>query len=126
MLVSVEVPDQVVKQFRLDEAPQSRQLLEAFLLRRYAEGVVSADQIGNALGLSLHEIERFLHDHGLPLKVAPEMQTKQGVALNASTEKDQRDSTAWKAELDAWAFNRPAINHFADDSRESIYAGRGE
>jgi hypothetical protein len=35
----------------------------------------------------------------------------------------QRD---WEAELRAWAASHPALPWPADDSRESIYAGRGE
>ena len=32
----------------------------------------------------------------------------------------------WSAELHAWAASHAHITHFVDDSRESIYAGRGE
>ena len=32
----------------------------------------------------------------------------------------------WKAAFDAWVSGRHAVGHFVDDSRESIYAGRGE
>ncbi len=76
MRVIVEVPDQVAKQFRLDEAPRSRQLLEAFLLQRYAEGELSAGLVGEALGLGFHETEQFLHDHGAPPNVTPEEQVQ--------------------------------------------------
>ena len=32
----------------------------------------------------------------------------------------------WSAESHAWASNHPTLNYIVDDSRESIYAGRGE
>jgi hypothetical protein len=32
----------------------------------------------------------------------------------------------WKPAFDAWVGGRPAAGHFVDDSRESIYSGRGE
>ncbi|HEY3245702.1 MAG TPA: hypothetical protein VGM03_20345 [Phycisphaerae bacterium] len=32
----------------------------------------------------------------------------------------------WAAELDAWAVSHPRYDGFVDDSRESIYAWRGE
>jgi len=33
---------------------------------------------------------------------------------------------AWSAALHAWASSHAPVNHVVDDSRESIYAGRGE
>ena len=33
---------------------------------------------------------------------------------------------AWLARFDAWAASHPRLGHDIDDSRESIYAGRGE
>jgi len=32
----------------------------------------------------------------------------------------------WSAALHAWAASHKPVSHFVDDSRESIYAGRGE
>jgi len=64
MIVTVDIPDQFAKQFHLDEAPRSRQLLESFVLQRYAEAELTAGQVGEVLGLSFEETEQFLHDHG--------------------------------------------------------------
>ncbi len=66
MIVSVEIPDQFAKQFHLDDGSHSRDLLEAFLLQRYAEGELTAGQVGEVLGLSFQETEQFLHDHNAP------------------------------------------------------------
>jgi hypothetical protein len=38
----------------------------------------------------------------------------------------RRDHTAWRAKLQAWIDLHPVVNHFIDDSRDSIYEGRGE
>jgi hypothetical protein len=66
MLVTVEIPDDFARQFGLDEPPRSRELLEAFVLQRYAEGELTAGQAGQVLGLSFSETEQFLHDHAAP------------------------------------------------------------
>ncbi len=66
MVISVEVPDQFAKQFRLDEAEQCRVLLEAFLLQRYAEAELTAGQVGEVLGLTFQETQQFLRDHHEP------------------------------------------------------------
>jgi truncated hemoglobin YjbI len=72
MIVSIEVPDQIARQFHLDEAPRSRQLLEAFLLQRFAAGELTTGQVGEALGLSFHETEQFLQAHHAPANLGPE------------------------------------------------------
>ena len=64
--VSVEIPDTIAKQFHLDKASQSCTLLEAFLLQRYSEGGLTRGEVGQALGLSFHETEQFLHNHSAP------------------------------------------------------------
>jgi hypothetical protein len=66
MIVNVQVPDQFAKQFHLEDGAQSRQLLEAFVLQRFAEGDLTSGQVGEALGLSFHQTEQFLHDHHAP------------------------------------------------------------
>jgi hypothetical protein len=43
-----------------------------------------------------------------------------------SNEQPSSEGKKWAAELDAWIASHPAISHFVDDSRESIYDGRGE
>ena len=77
MIVTVQVPDQFAKQFHLDEDAQSRQLLEAFVLQRFAEGELTSGQVGEALGLSFHQTEQFLHDHHAPPHVTAEEHLKQ-------------------------------------------------
>jgi hypothetical protein len=37
-----------------------------------------------------------------------------------------RNGKEWMEKLRAWIDLHPVVTHFVDDSRESIYAGRGE
>jgi hypothetical protein len=72
VIITVEVPDQLARQYHLDEASRSRQLLEAFLLQRFAEGELTTGQVGAALGLSFHETEQFLQTHHARAGLGPE------------------------------------------------------
>jgi hypothetical protein len=72
MTVTVQIPDQFAKQFHLDEEAQSRRLLEAFVLQRFAEGELTGGQAGEALGLSFHQTQQFLKAHHAPPDVTAE------------------------------------------------------
>lgn len=37
-----------------------------------------------------------------------------------------RTHEQWLAEFNAWVSSHQPVSHFVDDSRDSIYAGRGE
>lgn len=45
---------------------------------------------------------------------------------NPTTGPGDKSPEQWSAELHAWAASHKPVTHFVDDSRESIYAGRGE
>lgn len=66
MIISVEIPEQFAKRYQLDSAAHSRDLLEAFVLQRYALAELTAGQVGDALGLSFQETQQFLRDHNAP------------------------------------------------------------
>ncbi len=72
MIVTVQVPDQFAERYQLHESAHARELLEAFVLQRYAGGELTAGQVGEALGMSFHQTEKFLHDHDAPAQVTPE------------------------------------------------------
>jgi len=72
MIITVQIPDQFARQFHLDEEAQSRQLLEAFVLQRFAEGELTSGQVGEALELSFHQTQQFLKDHHAPPDVTAE------------------------------------------------------
>jgi hypothetical protein len=66
MKFSVEVPDSFAKPLHLDGPHPDRRVLEALALDGYRSGELSRGQVGEVLGLSLHETEQFLHDHNAP------------------------------------------------------------
>lgn len=73
MTVTVQVPDQLAEQFHLESDDfHARRFLEAFVLQRFAEGELTAGQVGTALGLSFHQTGQFLHDHQAPPQVTAE------------------------------------------------------
>ena len=43
-----------------------------------------------------------------------------------STGPEGKTREQWAAEFKAWIESHKPVTHFVDDSRESIYAGRGE
>ncbi len=47
--------------------------------------------------------------------------TEPVAALDSPQKREQ-----WEKDLDAWAEGHPRLDSIADDSRDSIYAGRGE
>lgn len=44
--------------------------------------------------------------------------------VRPTSTQDTLSPEVWAARLEDWAFNRPPITHFVDDSRESIYKDR--
>lgn len=72
MLLSVEVPDLIAKQLRLDGPLRNRRALEMFALEGYRAGELSRGQVSEMLGLGFHETEQFLHDHGALLDIRPD------------------------------------------------------
>jgi hypothetical protein len=73
-----------------------------------------AEQQGKTLELYLNELaERAVEGGEWSAKHQPNLQK-------------ELTPKQWAAELRAWATSHPPVSHFIDDSRESIYAGRGE
>jgi hypothetical protein len=73
MIVTIQVPDKLAEQFHLESNDlHSRRFLEDFVLQRFAEGKLTSGQVGEALGLSFHQTEQFLHDHHAPPHVTAE------------------------------------------------------
>jgi hypothetical protein len=83
MTVTVQVPEQLAMQLHKEsDQARSRQFLEAFVLQRFAEGDLTAMQVGEALGLSFHQALRFLHDHHAPPDITPEEHLRQMADLD--------------------------------------------
>lgn len=64
----------------------------------------------------------------LPSVIAEAIEEKLALLEDEASEPRHRPHTTegWIAELRAWAASHPRLDRLADDSRESIYAGRGE
>lgn len=75
------------------------------------------------------ELEARLVEQAATIGKSPET-----LALEALEEKlivepvapTERDHQAWRARLQAIIDRHPVVDHFVDDSRDSIYEGRGE
>lgn len=63
MIISVEVPDPIARQMRLDDAQGGRRALEMFAIEGYRSGQLSRGQVSELLALSLWETESFLKQH---------------------------------------------------------------
>ena len=48
------------------------------------------------------------------------------LATESSETQAVRTSQQWEAEFDVWIANHKPVSHFVDDSRDSIYADRGQ
>lgn len=64
MQVTIEIPDAVVAQLKLNGGTMSRELLEAFAVEAYRSEKLSRGQVSELLGLNFWETEEFLRKRG--------------------------------------------------------------
>ena len=64
MTLTIDIPDKYAHHLELDGPESSRRGLEMMALEGYREEQLSRGQVGEMLGLSFHETEAFLHQHG--------------------------------------------------------------
>lgn len=69
MVLSVDVPDLIAKQLRLDGPQRGRRALELFALEGYREGQISRGQVSEMLGINFQDTEAFLKRHGAYLDI---------------------------------------------------------
>ena len=71
MQVTLELSDQVARQW--GDTPQAvgRHVLEDAAIERYREGRLSHRQVGDLLGLDYWQTETFLKQRGVPLNYSP-------------------------------------------------------
>jgi predicted HTH domain antitoxin len=67
MQVTVEMPDQVARQWGETPATVGRHVLEDAAIERYRAGRLSHRQAGQMLGLDYWQMEAFLKERGVPL-----------------------------------------------------------
>jgi len=63
MILSVDVPDRIASQLRLNGEQGNRRALEMFALEGYRAGELSRGQVGELLDLEFNETEKFLKEH---------------------------------------------------------------
>jgi predicted transcriptional regulator len=83
------------------------------------------------LSLSLSpELEAKLRQRAAAEGKDPETLVREAVEQKLGTEQPAPAHTKgfeeWRAEFDAWVASHKPVGHEVDDSRESIYRGRGE
>ena len=71
MQVTVELPDQVARQWGDNPDAVGRHVLEDAAIERYRAGRFSHRQVGDSLGLDYWETESFLKQRGVPLNYSP-------------------------------------------------------
>ncbi|MBI5863070.1 MAG: hypothetical protein HZB38_00885 [Planctomycetes bacterium] len=64
----------------------------------------------------------------VPSVIAEAIEEKLAIFEEEATEQKHRSRTTeqWLAEFRRWVASHKRVDHFVDDSRESIYEGRGE
>ncbi len=67
MLVTVEMPDQVARQWGETPIAVGRHVMEDAAVQGYRTGRLSQRQVGAMLGLDYWQTESFLHERGIPL-----------------------------------------------------------
>jgi predicted HTH domain antitoxin len=64
VLVTVDIPDDLVEQLKGSDSNISRELLEAFAVEGYRAEKLSRGQVSELLGMSFWETEEFLKRRG--------------------------------------------------------------
>lgn len=54
------------------------------------------------------------------------LREKTHLCVHAGSDKKKLTPEEWIKDLREWSDSHPPVTHFVDDSRESIYEGRGE
>lgn len=81
MLVSVEMPDPIAHQLRLDGPQAGKRALEMFALEGYRSGELTRGKVGELLGLSFYDTEEFLKKNGAEIKLTLEEFQRSSEAL---------------------------------------------
>jgi predicted HTH domain antitoxin len=81
MIVSVDVPDRIAEQLRLDGEQGNRRALEMFALEGYRAGELSRGQVSEMLDMEFNETEGFLKEHGAFISMTMEEYERSAEAL---------------------------------------------
>jgi len=64
--ITIELPDTIIQELTPSSGEISRRVLEAVVLEGYRSERYSRGEVAELLGLSWHETEQLLAEHGLP------------------------------------------------------------
>ncbi len=64
MIISFELPLEIERQVRTNGADPDREARELYLIELYRQDRISHAQLRDALGLSFHDAEKIIKDHG--------------------------------------------------------------
>jgi len=64
MTISFELPQDIEQQTRTNGADLDREARELYLVELYRQDRISHTQLRDALGVSFHEAEKLIKDHG--------------------------------------------------------------
>jgi Uncharacterised protein family (UPF0175) len=64
MTISFEIPREIEQQVRTNGTDLDREARESYLLELYRQDRISHAQLRDALGVSFHEAEKLIKDHG--------------------------------------------------------------
>jgi len=64
MTISFELPQEIEQQIRMNGADLDREARELYLVELYRQDRISHAQLRDALGVSFHEAEKLVKDHG--------------------------------------------------------------
>jgi predicted HTH domain antitoxin len=65
--ISFDLPPNIEQRVRMEGGDPSREAMEAYLIDLYRQERITHDDLGDALGLSFHQTEQLLKDHGVGL-----------------------------------------------------------
>ena len=140
MAVTFELPREIEKSLRDQLADLDQAAKEALLVELYRQRKLTQDQFASALGISWYESEGVLKRHEVYHEITVDDVVRESESLRKARE--DKGPKAQMADMTPaqraaafgemmskwreWASANLPPGHVVDDSRESIYEGRGE
>ena len=139
MAISIQLPSDIEQYLREEVANLDQAAKEALLVDFYRQERLSHQQLSRALGLSRFETDAVLKRHEAYYDLSAQDMAREGKGNGKFRAGQGPDAAkemtpaqrvaawdAWVANMRDWGTKNLPPGHFVDDSRESIYEGRGE
>jgi hypothetical protein len=140
MAVTFQLPTEIEATLRRQLANLDQAAKEALLVEMYRQHKLTHHQLAKALGLSRTETDGLLKRHEVFLEMTAQDVAREAESLHQARDDNGRKpraadltpaqrAAAWQemvAKWRDWARANLPPGHVVDDSRESIYEGRGE